>query len=116
MTERRQTAATKDGDIDLLRRYANILLVRMTEDNQQELTLAQSEPLPDPFMPPAKVLPEGVDYQAVVGQLQAMTHGFEPGAKLAADSQCEIHLNGRPFELSVSVQDASCKVKLTARG
>jgi hypothetical protein len=44
-----------------------------------------------------------------------MTHGCDPNAEFAAESECEIKLNGRPFDLAVSVQDASCKVSLTAR-
>jgi hypothetical protein len=116
MNEARPTVTEKSGEVDVLRRYADILLCRMTQDDQQELTLTESGPLPDPFTPPAKELPEGIDYQAVVGQLQFMTHGCDPNAELAAESECEIKLNGRPFDLAVSVHDASCKVSLTPRG
>jgi hypothetical protein len=115
MTDDRPTATTGDCDTDLLTRYVHILLAQMAKGNQQELVLAQSEPLPDPYTPAAKQLPEEVNYGSLVGQLQATTHGNSPNVKYRADSQCEIKINGCPFNLAVSLRGATCTVKLTER-
>ncbi len=116
MTEERSKVTAKDGGMSpLVQRYVHILLARMAKDEQREIVLAQSEPLPDPFTPPANQLPEGIDYSPVVGELQAVTHGYDT-AEYAADSQCEITINKRVYDLGVNVRPASCMVSLVPKG
>lgn len=115
MTEERSKVTAQDGS-PLAQRYVHVLLSRMAQEDQREIVLAQSEPLPDPFTPPANQLPEGIDYSPVVGELQAVTNGYDPTAEYAADSRCEIKINKRVYDLGVNVRPASCRVSLVPKG